>query len=212
MCQFTAADDSAPSLDGLSKDLGRLLDQDSSSATDVEFHCADDVIKAHKLVVCARSPVLASMLRSDMVEGRTGVATIEDMDAGVFRQFMKYLYCGKLDETTVDVEMSLYEAGSRFEVKSLTTHCARRLVRSLTVENSCEVLVLADAHSDEEFAEATLIFMVNRQVPQEFEGWEDFCAGHPMLSIRVLNRFCKLFKGVAPSKGEYSCSKQRRNV
>ena len=59
-------------------DMIRLLEEEVN--TDCQFQFTDEmqVIKAHKLILGARSPVLNAMFKADMAENRSNVVTVED--------------------------------------------------------------------------------------------------------------------------------------
>lgn len=134
-------------MESLSHDFSKLLDEGSNH--DVEFIVGDQTIKAHKNILCSRSDVFASMLQSDMVEGKTGRVYIQDMDAIIFRQFLRCLYTGLLPELTIDIAFHFYEASDKYGVDSVKKQCADFLTDNLSPENACEILVLSDRHSDE---------------------------------------------------------------
>lgn len=163
------------------------------SGHDVEFRCCGKTFKAQKSILSVRSEVLSTMLRSDMVEGKTGIVKIEDMNDSVFEQFLHYLYTGKLLGLTVDSAISLYEAGDKYAVESLKKECACYLIDNLTPENACKILILADYHCDAEFKETVIQYILEEKIPFESDYWPDFCDAQPKLASAVLNRYCLLF-------------------
>lgn len=158
-----------PCLEALSQDFGRLLGAESDQ--DVALKCGDRTVGAHKIVLASRSKVFEGMLQSDMVEGRTGQVKVKDMDADVFQEFVKYLYTGTLPKLTEDKAKGLYEAGDLYAVASLMRRCSIFLSDTLTVQNACERLVLADAHSDSEFKERVIAFILEMKVPLIDDHW-----------------------------------------
>lgn len=185
-----------PCLVRLTEDFAKLLNQ-HESYPDVELHCEDHKVWAHKNVLCVRSPVLAKMLRSDMVEGRTGVVNIQNMDVDTFQRFLRYLYTGRLDNTlSFDAVMSLYEAGDMYGVESLSRRCSHFLIRNLMVANACDALAVADAHGDAEFVEAVTVFILEKKVPKCGDSWRAFCKSHPLLATDVLNRYFEISEGL----------------
>lgn len=166
------------------------MEADSDSEPDVEFQCDGKSAKAHRLVVTARSPVLATMLQSQWVEGETGIIKIEDMDFDTLKLFLRYLYTGRLDGAmTFQLAVVLYEAADKYHVQGLARRCAQSLIEGLTVENSCEVLDVADRHSDAKFVEEVIVFMLEKKVPSTSGHWRAFCGSHPFLATVVLNRY-----------------------
>lgn len=173
--------------ESLVEDLQTLLEEDNHH--DLQLRCGDKSISAHKSILSARSTVLAAMLRNDMQEGRSGVVDIADIDFPVLQQFVRYIYCGRLPELTVELASGLFKAGDKYDVKALVKRCVQFLVESLTVDNACEFLMLADDHSHEEFKEAVITYILDRKVPKEYGGWSRFCSSRPILGLEVLNRY-----------------------
>lgn len=84
------------------------------------------------------------MLKSDMVEGKTGLIKVEDIAASIFESFLRYLYSGTLPELSIDTAKQLYEASDKYSVEELKRACSEFLTRNLSTDNACEILVLAD--------------------------------------------------------------------
>lgn len=175
-------------LEGISKDLSTLFD--GSPNHDVEFICGDEAIKAHKNVLCCRSEVFATMLRTEMAEGKTGQIKIQDIECTVFKQFLKYLYTGVLPELTVDTALQIYEAADKYAVSALKKQCASFLLEHLSPENACEILIISDRHSDSDFKKSVIEYVLEKEIPFEGEILTKFCKENAPLAAEVLNLFC----------------------
>lgn len=158
---------------------------------DVEIKSDGQTWKVHKNVLSVRSEVLKAMLNSDMVEGRTGVITFQDMDVLTVQQFLSYLYCGDLPEMTTEVAKRFYEIGDKYAVQCLKKVCVNFLVNSLTPENACETLAVAVQHSDSSFKESVIEFIIEKKVFLNDELWQNFRESNPMTALEVYERFCK---------------------
>lgn len=177
-------------LESLSADLSKLLDEDSNP--NVELVCEGRTTRAHKNVLCLRSPVLAKMLQCDMLEGRTGVVNVRDMTNDVLQQFLTYIYSGKLGAAlTFQTAMNFYEIGDLYEVHSLSKMCSQFIIENLRDENACDALAVGDSHSDSSLAEAAISFILEKGIPLMSDRWSTFCESSPILANKVLNRFCK---------------------
>lgn len=173
-------------LEGVYKDFSSLFDEGPNH--DIEFICGDEIVKAHKNVVSARSQVFASMLRSDMEKGKTGQVKIVDAEISIFRQFMKCLYTGKLPELTVDTALRFYEAADKYAVDSLKKQCASFLTENLSLENACEILIMSDRHTDLDLKKDVFQYIMREKIPKRIgEKWTDFCKEYPSLANEVLN-------------------------
>ena len=160
-------------LDELSNDFGKLFQEGPDH--DVEFICGNETIGAHKSILCSRSSVFASMLRTDMKEGKSGQVKIEDIQSDIFRQFLKSLYTGILPELTVDTALGFYEAADKYAVDMLKNQCADFLMDNVSPDNACQILLIADRHSDSEFKKNIMKYIVKVESPITGEKWADFC-------------------------------------
>lgn len=176
-------------LKDVSKDLPRLLDEGSDH--DVEFICGDEVIKAHKNVLCCRSEVFSSMLRSDMVESETGQIKIQNVEGSIFRELLRYLYTGVFPELTVDVALQLYDTAVKYAVGPLKAQCTSFLTEYLSHDNACEILIIADRHSDPDFKKVVMEYVIKEEMQFMKEKWTDLCKKNPILANEVLNLFCQ---------------------
>lgn len=175
-------------LESVSKDLSSLFDE--STNHDVEFICGDQAIKAHKNILCSRSEVFATMLRTEMAEGKTGQVKIQDIDCAVFKQFLRYIYTGVLPELTVYTALQIYEAADKYAVSPLKKQCASFLVEHLSLENACEILIISDRHSDSDFKKDVMKYVIEEKIPFEGETLTKFCKENSTLAAEVLNLFC----------------------
>ena len=80
--------------------LGRELSQllESGAGADVTFKVEDEELKAHRIVLTARSPMFAALLNSPMREGEEGVVTFPDVRVPVFRGVLHFVYTDSLPE------------------------------------------------------------------------------------------------------------------
>lgn len=177
--------------DEVSSDFKNLFNQDIDSGQDAKIICRGKTFKVHRNILSNRSDVFSVMLQSAMLEGQTGVITIKDMGPKLCEQFLLFLYTGKLPQLTVRSAVQLYECGDKYNVVSLKKNCVSFLADRLTKENVCTMLALADRHSDQEFREIIIQFLI-KKVPQKCRHWNAFVNNHKDVAIEVLNRYCLL--------------------
>lgn len=182
--------DSKFCLESLSQDFGRMLRD--GQAHDAELKCEDHSWKVHKSVLSVRSKVLETMLESDMIEGRTGVITIRDMDVPAVQHFLEYLYSGKLPEMSIETAKRFYEIGDKYAIECLKKSCSNYLVNNLSKENVCEILIIADQHSDSSFKERVIDYMTTEKFVLNESIWRDFSKNHPLIAIDAYYQFCKV--------------------
>lgn len=89
--------------------------------TDVEFVVGGMIFGAHRSLLSARSPVFAAMFASRMKEAETGQVRIEDVDPTTFQQFLKFLYTGTFESSSMDRE--LFIVADKYRVETLMEMC-----------------------------------------------------------------------------------------
>jgi len=111
----------------------RLLDDfsralDDTSYSDVVIHAGSGVtaevesIKAHRFVLCARSPVFRAMFTRGMLEDKDGVVTISDVEPHTMWDLLKFMYTEKCsDSSIIDDTASLLAAATKYQVLPLNS-------------------------------------------------------------------------------------------
>ena len=171
------------------RDFSKLYDDLSSC--DVFIKCEDKTFKAHKVVLQARSTVFAAMFKSDMMESKTGVVNIKEMKTSVFKLFLKYLYSASLPKVSISNAKELYKAADQYDVEELKLACSQFLIRNVSRQNACDMLVLADLHSDKELREKAINYIIQQKIPEHGKKWPEFCQIHCTLANEVLNLYIK---------------------
>ena len=87
----------------IGQDYSDLLE--TGEFSDVEIITKDKVIKAHKLVLCSRSPFFKTMLMTDMKEKQTGQVRLDDenTDPEVIDNVIKFIYTGQIENLEMKV-------------------------------------------------------------------------------------------------------------
>lgn len=176
-------------LKDVSKDFSKLFDEGADH--DVEFITGDEIVKAHKNVLCCRSDVFASMLRSAKMESETGQINIQNEESSIFRQFLKYCYTGVFPEPTVDVALQFYETAVKYAVSPLQIQCTSFLTENLSHDNACEILIVADRHNDLDFKKNVVEYVIKEEIQFMKEKWTELCKQNPKLANEVVNVFCQ---------------------
>ena len=83
----------------LGTELSQLLE--SGAGADVTFKVENEELKAHRIVLTARSPMFAALLNSPMREGEEGVVTFPDVRVPVFRGVLHFVYTDSLPEVRI---------------------------------------------------------------------------------------------------------------
>lgn len=113
--------------------LGDLLD--SQFGADVTFEVNGEQLRAHRIMLAARSPVLRAELFGHMKEKHMDYIQIDDMDATVFRAMLHFIYTDSLPEMNerdkVAMAQHLIDAADRYDLErrgilSLQFGCQKR--------------------------------------------------------------------------------------
>ena len=76
----------------------------SNSLTDVSLVGSNgEALSAHKVILCARSPVFQAMFSNGMKESLSEVVTIPDIDTAVLRDMLVYVYTDRCPQETLEM-------------------------------------------------------------------------------------------------------------
>ncbi|KAG8183886.1 hypothetical protein JTE90_009942 [Oedothorax gibbosus] len=190
----TPPDAAVGSSSSLSRDLLQLYRKKTFS--DVIVNTDEDTsLSAHKNILAARSRVFEAMFERDQtVEGRSGAVAIDDVDSETMDRLLVYLYSDSLEkELRWEQASALYYAADKYAVLPLKQECAQVLMVAMTAANVCDVLVLADRHSDEQLMSCAVDFMRYHQEVFSSSAWENL---EKSKSINDLRLTTKVFRQV----------------
>ncbi|KAK6183633.1 speckle-type POZ protein [Patella vulgata] len=163
----------------LSTDLGALFER--SLASDVVLCVNGKEFQAHKAILSARSPVFQAMFEHEMEESKQNRVEITDQDHEVMREMLRFTYTGKAPNLDKMAD-ELLAAADKYALDRLKVMCEEALYSSLTVENVCEILVLADLHSADQLKTHAVDF-INSHATEVMDtmGWKAMVSTHPHL-------------------------------
>lgn len=105
---------------------------------DFEIHTNDkQLLKAHKAILAARSPVFYAMLRNDTQEAQIRSVKIGDFDSMVIRELLRFIYCDRV-EGLRKVDRELVFAADKYQLDDLTKLCLDSITSSLDLDNVLE--------------------------------------------------------------------------
>lgn len=87
----------------LLSDLKSLYE--SKRFSDIAIQVKNEIIKAHKTILCARSTYFASLFEKAMPDKPIDIIQIEDYTFETINEMIRFLYCGEV----VDLEKIVYE-------------------------------------------------------------------------------------------------------
>ena len=116
--------------------------------TDVIVYVGDCEFHAHRLILASSSPVLETMLSSDMkekVEGRINL-TDSSIRPEIFEDILSYMYSGKITLTIENVE-ELLHSSSFLMMQALREFCEDFLIEELSILNCLGIREIASKYS-----------------------------------------------------------------
>lgn len=97
---------------------------------DSELHTSDGkILKCHRSVLAARSPVFEAMFASDMEEAK-GVVKINDFDSETINQMLRFVYWLKVEKLD-DIVVDLIYAADKYQIQELKEICIDSLIANL---------------------------------------------------------------------------------
>ncbi|XP_020088893.1 BTB/POZ domain-containing protein At1g21780 isoform X1 [Ananas comosus] len=108
--------------------------------TDVTINTADGVLKAHKAVLSATSPVFASMFLHDLKEKESSTINIEDMSFESCSALLSYIYGTIKHDMFWKHRLSLLAAANKYDIGDLKDCCEESLLEDINSSNVLERL------------------------------------------------------------------------
>lgn len=187
-CSPVGAFSEAPGA-SLASDLAELLQRGEGADVEVRAGAAPDeegsgkgppsVLRAHRVVLAARSPVFRQMFFSArMRESLDAHITLGDADPKAVQWFIDFLYSDNIaDEVWQDDEAvcHLLALAHTYDVSSLLKRCEARIGSQLSEENALERLMMADRLSISGLKDLVLQFICkSRERLAKVQGSQDW--------------------------------------
>jgi len=129
---------------------------------DITFKVEGQEISGHKALLSIRCPHFGRAFSSNMKESYSDVIEIPDIKADVFKGLLEYLYCGKIPKDE-NLAIGLFEVSEMYLLPDLRNKCEYFLIQSLSLENTTEIILLAQKYGADKLKIAGLQFLnVNR--------------------------------------------------
>ncbi|XP_071033403.1 speckle-type POZ protein-like [Parasteatoda tepidariorum] len=169
--------------------------------SDVKLKVGEKEFFAHKNVLGIRSPVFSTMFDQDMLENRTGVVDIEDMEEETVQNLLEYIYTDELNDDIDDKSaLRLLLAADRYQVLILKDRCISMIMSKLSVENICEVIAVADLINQEHLKSFALSYIfenVSRVLSTPI--WFEWVGKNMKLATEIM---CELSKHFGREKND----------
>uniref|UniRef100_A0A1I8AJ66 Speckle-type POZ protein n=1 Tax=Steinernema glaseri TaxID=37863 RepID=A0A1I8AJ66_9BILA len=154
----------------LADDMATLFEQHPYSdcvlvAGSREFH-------VHKAILATRSPVFTAMFSHEMTESRTARVEISDFDAEVVNEMLRFIYTGNTPNLDQMADR-LIAAADKYNLDRLKVMCEQSLCHSLTNENACGTLILADLYHASQLKQQAIDYInLHANEVMDSEGWK----------------------------------------
>ncbi|GIY04518.1 hypothetical protein CEXT_598261 [Caerostris extrusa] len=158
--------------------------------SDVRLKVGEEVINAHWLILCTRSPYFKQMFESEMKERLDNIVVITDISFLSLKKLIEFLYTGTIEfDKPIDLNFlyDLYYAADKYQVPDLKKVCANTLLSEATIENIFQILKWADIHNDEIIKTLAMQYVShNFNELAESENWKSFVTSDPKLAAEVV--------------------------
>lgn len=123
---------------------------DNELFADFMVKCNDgEILKAHKVILAARSPVFYAMLNNNMKESNEGFVEIADFGSRTVKEVLRFIYCGKVQDLKMAAR-SLIHAAEKYELEELKEMCIDNIIEELSTINVLKCFQIANFISNGE--------------------------------------------------------------
>ncbi|OXA53351.1 BTB/POZ domain-containing protein At1g55760-like [Folsomia candida] len=120
----------------------------SGDLSDVMLVCGDNAeFPAHRFLLSGKSPVFRKMFQDEGKGAKEGRIILEDISAPALKEFLRFLYCGRVLRWGNPLFQELFKFAEKFEVQMLKNVCERNLIDGLGVNNAAEMYRLGEMHN-----------------------------------------------------------------
>ncbi len=133
----------------------------------------DEEIPVHKIILATRSEVFGRMMESQLKEGEAKKAKIDDISSTALKEFLRYLYCGRINNID-SIAAELIYAAEKYDLKDLKPLCVLSLMKTISVEGAVDTLILSDLHNELSLKQFALEYIVWKyDEVKKSESWKD---------------------------------------
>lgn len=122
---------------------------DNEFLSDLELKTNDGMIlKTHKSILAARSPVFYAKLNNDMKESKENVINVPDFDSVVMKEVLRFIYCQQYEGFNKEMVYQMIHAADMYQIDDLKEACVKQIIFALSSKNVLKSLAIADKLSD----------------------------------------------------------------
>ncbi|KAK3041386.1 hypothetical protein RJ639_001584 [Escallonia herrerae] len=139
--------------------LSRMLDE--SIHADVTINTADGMLRAHKAILSASSPVFHSMFQHNLKEKESSTINIEDMSVESCMALLSYLYGTLKQEEFWKHRLALLGAANKYDIADLKDSCEESLLEDINSGNVLERLQEAWLYQLNKLKKGCLMYLID---------------------------------------------------
>lgn len=142
------------------KDTYKMLNSfvEKAELCDVEIQCGERSFKCHRIILASISGYFRAMFMGKMAESKQSVIKIQDIDANIMENMIKYAYNGKILINVENVQGLLYVA-SILQIENVAHACSEFMKEHLHPDNCVQVHGFAMQHNREQLIKYTEDFI-----------------------------------------------------
>ncbi|XP_052205483.1 BTB/POZ and MATH domain-containing protein 3 isoform X1 [Diospyros lotus] len=180
----------------MGQDLKYLLE--SEVGCDIDFQVGDEIFRAHKLILAARSPVFKAQFFGLVGNPNMDKVVLQDLEPSIFKAMLLFIYSDKLPDaheivgstslsTSTIMVQHLLAAADRFGLDRLKHLCEAKLCEEVCVDTVATTLSLAEQHQCPQLKAICLKFAAaNLGVVMKSEGFRYIEESYPSLLSELL--------------------------
>jgi hypothetical protein len=122
----------------------------------------DEVLKAHKSILSARSDVFKAMFTNNTKENQTGVIEMKATLSNVVKDFLSFIYCDTSSfrlKDAVGFETELYNVAEKYEIEDLKCICLEAIYEKLDEYYAMEFIEFAHKFDLEDLFSCCLLLI-----------------------------------------------------
>lgn len=158
-------------------------------------------IRTHKNILSLRSPIFEDMLRKNNTGCDMCVITDEGSNPEVFKEFLSFLYSGKLENVSVDNVIEFYNIADEYQVNEVKYKCVEFMMSNMSDKHFCDFIAFAVEHGEIHLLNsATDFFIKHSENIIETAKWWSFHKKYRTVASKLYRKTLMYFTEVSRSK------------
>lgn len=121
-------------------DITKILEVDAFK--DFTIKIDDEEFKVHRIILAARSSVLADLMQNNPDAGNLNLV---DISIDIFKILLDFIYKNKLPDVTENF-IAIFKAAGKLNIIQLLKHAEHHLIEQINAENAYEFLKLSNLY------------------------------------------------------------------